>query len=63
LDLAWDLENADAILVTWYAGQTAGTALGDVLFGDYSPAGRLPMTWYKTLDQLPDFTDYTMNGL
>ncbi|MBN1291095.1 MAG: glycoside hydrolase family 3 C-terminal domain-containing protein, partial [Candidatus Latescibacteria bacterium] len=46
----------------WYPGQAAGTALADVLFGDYNPAGRLPVTFYQSVDQLPTFEDYTMKG-
>ena len=52
----------DAILNAWYGGQEGGTAVADVLFGDYNPAGRLPITFYKSVDQLPDFEDYSMKG-
>lgn len=62
LALTDDEANYDALLNAWYAGQEGGTAVADVLFGDYNPAGRLPVTFYKSLDQLPDFLDYTMNG-
>ena len=51
-----------AIVELWYPGQAGGTALADVLFGDYNPAGRLPVTFYKSEDQLPPFTDYHMKG-
>ena len=44
----------------WYPGQAGGTAVAEVLFGDYNPAGRLPVTFYKNVDQLPDFQDYNM---
>ena len=46
----------------WYPGEEGGTALADVLFGDYNPAGRLPVTFYKSVDQLPPFEDYNMKG-
>jgi beta-glucosidase len=62
LALNWEEANADAILNAWYGGQEAGTAVADILFGDYNPAGRLPVTFYKSVDQLPDFLDYTMKG-
>jgi beta-glucosidase len=55
-------ENADAIVNAWYGGQTAGTAVADVLFGDYNPSGKLPVTFYKSTAQLPDFEDYSMKG-
>jgi beta-glucosidase len=49
-----------AIVNAWYGGQSAGTAIADVLFGDYNPAGRLPVTFYKSDSDLPDFNDYSM---
>jgi len=52
----------EAIVFVWYPGQEGGTALADVLFGDYNPAGRLPVTFYKSVDQLPPFEDYNMKG-
>ena len=52
----------EAILQAWYPGQAGGKAVADVLFGEYNPAGRLPMTFYKSLSQLPDFEDYNMAG-
>jgi beta-glucosidase len=51
---------ADAILWIWYPGQEGGTAVADVLFGDQAPAGRLPVTFPRSLDQLPPFTDYAI---
>ncbi|MCJ8208601.1 glycoside hydrolase family 3 C-terminal domain-containing protein [Mucilaginibacter sp. RS28] len=55
-------ENCEAILQTWYAGQAGGQAIADVLFGDYNPSGKLPVTFYTSLKQLPDFSDYSMKG-
>lgn len=52
----------NAVIEGWYGGQAAGTAVADVLFGDYNPSGRLPVTVYRSIDQLPDFTDYSMKG-
>lgn len=57
-----EAQHCDAILQAWYPGQAGGTAVADVLFGDYNPAGRLPVTFYKNLSQLPDFEDYSMKG-
>jgi beta-glucosidase len=54
--------NAEAILQAWYPGEQGGTAVADVLFGDYNPSGKLPVTFYKNVDQLPDFMDYRMAG-
>ena len=62
LALNWEEENVNAILNAWYGGQAAGTAVADILFGDYNPAGRLPVTFYKSIDQVPDFEDYSMKG-
>ncbi|MBU5672308.1 glycoside hydrolase family 3 protein [Paenibacillus brevis] len=54
----WEQEHVPAILFTSHSGQELGRAIGDVLFGDYNPAGRLNMTWYKSTDQLADLMDY-----
>lgn len=62
LALNWEEANIDAILNAWYGGQEGGTAVADILFGDYNPSGRLPITFYKSVDQLPDFQDYNMQG-
>jgi len=62
LAVNWENENVPAILDAWYPGQFGGAAIADVLFGDYNPAGRLPVTFYKSVDQLPPFDDYKMAG-
>ena len=58
----WENENIPAIIESWYGGQAAGQALADVIFGDYNPGGRLPVTFYKSVNDLPDFTDYKMEN-
>jgi len=55
-------EKAAAILLAGYGGQQGGNAVADVLFGDYNPAGRLPVTYYKSIDQIPAFENYDMKG-
>jgi beta-glucosidase len=55
-------ERAAAILEAWYPGQEGGTAIGNTLTGANNPAGRLPVTFYESLDQLPAFDDYSMKG-
>lgn len=60
--IPWEDENIPAIMNAWYGGQSAGTAVADVLFGDYNPAGRLPVTFYKSDKDLPDFSEYSMNN-
>jgi len=62
LAINWENENIPAILEAWYPGQAAGTAIADILFGDYNPAGRLPVTFYKSEKDLPSFDDYRMKG-
>jgi beta-glucosidase len=62
LAVNWANEHVGAILHAWYPGEEGGTALADVLFGDYSPAGRLPVTFYKSVADLPAFDDYNMQG-
>jgi len=56
----WESENIPAILNAWYGGQATGEAVADILFGDYNPSGRLPVTFYKGDSDIPDFTDYSM---
>jgi beta-glucosidase len=58
--IPWESENIPAIINDWYGGQAAGTAVADVLFGDYNPGGRLPVTFYKSDNDLPSFEDYSM---
>jgi len=60
--MPWEAQNVPAIINAWYGGQAAGTAIADVLFGDYNPGGRLPVTFYKSDNDLPPFTDYSMNN-
>lgn len=62
VSINWENANIPAIVESWYGGQASGSALADVLFGDYNPAGRLPVTFYKNAAQLPDFRDYNMKG-
>lgn len=62
LALNWENDHVGAIVNAWYGGQEGGTAVADVLFGDYNPSGRLPVTFYKSVTQIPDFEDYSMKG-
>lgn len=62
LAINWAAENLPAIVSAGYPGQQGGNAIADVLFGDYNPAGRLPITYYKSIEQLPPFEDYNMKG-
>ena len=62
LALTPELESCDAILQAWYGGEQGGKAVAEVLFGDFNPSGKLPITFYKNVNQLPDFLDYTMKG-
>jgi len=62
LAVNWADEHARAILEAWYPGEDGGTAVAEALAGDFSPGGRLPLTFYKSVDQLPAFDDYNMKG-
>ena len=62
LAIPWAHKNVPAILQAWYPGAQGGIAVADVLFGDYNPAGSLPITFVESLNQLPPFTDYSMKG-
>ncbi len=62
LGAVWEKENIPGIVQLWYPGEEGGTALANVLFGDCNPSGRLPVTFYQSVDQLPPFDDYNMKG-
>jgi len=62
VDLAWAKDNAAAIVEAWYPGQSGGLAVANVLTGRTNPSGRLPLTFYRSLDDLPPFDDYAMKG-
>jgi len=62
LDVAWADEHAGAVVQAWYPGEEGGTAIAQVLFGDHSPAGRLPVTFPRSAADLPPFADYAMRG-
>ncbi len=61
MSFEWESRYANAILQAWYGGQAAGDAITDVLFGNYNPAGRMPLTTYKSDEDLPPFEDYSMS--
>ena len=60
ISINWANQHLPAILEAWYPGQAGGTAIADILFGDYNPAGRLPVTFYQSIRDLPPFPDYRM---
>ena len=62
VDLSLAQERANAVLQAWYPGSQGGRAVAQVLFGEASPSGKLPVTFYRGVEDLPDFTDYAMAG-
>lgn len=62
MGLEWESEHIPAIIQAWYPGAQGGRAVADLLFGEYSPEGKLPITFYRSGDELPDFTDYSMKN-
>jgi len=62
LAINWENDHLDAIVESWYGGERGGQAIGDVLAGRYNPAGRLPITFYKSIQDIPAFEDYGMAG-
>ncbi|MDF8332768.1 glycoside hydrolase family 3 C-terminal domain-containing protein [Novosphingobium cyanobacteriorum] len=62
INLSWAKDNADALVEAWYPGQAGGLAVGNVLWGKANPSGRLPLTFYRDMSELPPFTDYAMKG-
>ena len=62
MGLVPETETCDAIVQAWYPGEEGGTVLADILYGQVAPSGKLPVTFYKNVDQLPDFEDYNMKG-
>lgn len=60
--LTWEQEHLDAIVQGWYSGAQGGKAIADILFGEANPQGKLPVTFYRTTEELPDFEDYSMKG-
>jgi beta-glucosidase len=62
LSITWEDEHIPAILEGWYPGAQGGRAIAKILFGEYCPEGKLPVTFYRTTEELPDFTDYSMKN-
>lgn len=62
LDLSWADANTDAVIQAWYPGAEGGEVVANLLFGDINPSGRLPVTFYRTLEEIPAFEDYSMEG-
>ena len=62
IDMNYADENCNGILLAWYPGARGGKAVADLLFGKVSPSGKLPITFYKDLEGMPEFTDYSMKN-
>ena len=62
IDLSYADKHANAVLQAWYPGSEGGTAVAEILFGEKSPSGKLPLTFYKDLEGMAEFTDYSMKG-
>jgi beta-glucosidase len=62
LSINWENQNIDGIIEAWYGGEQGGQAIADVLFGNYNPAGRLPVSFYRSIRDIPAFEDYNMKG-
>ncbi len=62
LSIPWEAEHIPAIVQGWYPGAQGGRVIAEMLFGEYSPEGKLPVTFYRTSEELPEFTDYDMKG-
>ncbi len=62
ISMEWENENVDAIIQAWYGGQAGGQAVADIISGEYNPSGRMPLTTYKSDEDLPDFEDYSMEN-
>src|SRR3546814_5069661 len=62
INLQWGKDHAAAILEAWYPGEAGGTAVANILTGRTNPSGRLPLTFYRSADDLPPFDDYAMKG-
>jgi len=62
LALTWADEHIPAIIMAWYPGEEGGKSVASLIFGEYSPSGKLPVTFYRTVEELPDFRDYSMKG-
>jgi beta-glucosidase len=62
LSINWENKNIEGIIEAWYGGEAAGQAIAEVLFGNDNPSGRLPVTFYRSVNDIPAFDDYTMTG-
>jgi beta-glucosidase len=62
LSINWENKNIEGVIEAWYGGEAAGQAIAEVLFGNDNPSGRLPVTFYKSVNDIPAFDDYTMKG-